>query len=433
MNFYSTRNKNLKYPFGQAVRQGLAPDGGLFMPEIIPLLPADFYRQLPELSLPQIAEIILRPYTNDDIPDDALHEICRTAFTFPAPLVRLSDNLYALELYHGPTMAFKDFGARLLARTLNYLNRHRQQRNVVLVATSGDTGSAVASGFYGLEHIEVVILYPYGKISDLQERQMTTLGGNIHALAIDGNFDDCQRLVKTAFNDRQLAATYGLTSANSINIARLLPQMIYYFYAWGQLAGHHTQIVFSVPSGNYGNLTAGILAQKMGLPVQHFLAAANANNTVPAYLQSGHFEPRPTIATLSNAMDVGNPSNFERLQSLFDNNLDSFRQHIAGYSFDDEQTLAAITRLYREYNYLADPHGAVGYLALEAWLKENGGTGIFLETAHPTKFADTVEKATGRLPELPAAWQGLEKKDKHFIRCSSDYKDFLDCLTTALS
>ncbi len=433
MNYYSTRNHNLKYPFGRAVRQGLAPDGGLFMPEAIPLLPADFYRQLPELSLSQIAEIILRPYTKDDIPDDALREICRTAFTFPAPLVKLADNLHALELYHGPTMAFKDFGARLLARTLNYLNRHRQQRNVVLVATSGDTGSAVASGFYGLEHIEVVILYPYGKISDLQERQMTTLGGNIHALAIDGNFDDCQRLVKKAFSDRQLTATYGLTSANSINIARLLPQMIYYFYAWGQLAGHHTQVVFSVPSGNYGNLTAGILAQKMGLPVHRFLAAANANNTVPAYLHSGHFEPRPTIATLSNAMDVGNPSNFERLQSLFDNTLQSFRHHIAGYSFDDEQTLAAINRLYREYGYLADPHGAVGYLALEAWLKENGGTGIFLETAHPAKFADTVKKATGRLPELPAAWQGLEKKDKHFSRCGSDYQDFLDCLATTLS
>jgi threonine synthase len=410
MNFYSTNNKNNRVDIESAVRHGLAIDKGLFMPSEIQALPISFIDQLAQKTIPEIAFTILRPYFNAVITDIELEGLCQDAFSFEVPLEKVEDNIYSLELYHGPTLAFKDFGARFMARMLEHLNKTSDKKNTILVATSGDTGSAVASGFYKVKNTEVVILYPKGKVSDLQEKQMTTLGANIHALAITGTFDDCQRLVKQAFLDEDIASIFGLTSANSINLARLLPQMIYYFYAYGQLAHLKKPVIFSVPSGNYGNLTAGLIAQKMGLPIHHFIAASNANKIVPEYLRSGIYEPKPSIETISNAMDVGDPSNFVRMQQLFNHSIAEFREHISGYSYSDDDTRTTIKSLYENQGYIADPHGAIGYQALKDYLQEKDPIGVFLETAHPIKFRQEVELAIRK--ELPVPEQLQEALNK---------------------
>jgi threonine synthase len=432
MKFYSTNNTNYKVGLEEAVRLGLPNDGGLFMPQEIPQLPDKFLDNLSSLSMPEIGYEILKPFVEDDIDDENLKNICLEAFSFPLPLIQLKDSHYSLELYHGPTLAFKDFGARFMARLLGHFNRTNKDKTTILVATSGDTGSAVADGFFNVENVEVVILYPQGKVSDLQEKQMTTLGGNIHAIAIDGNFDDCQRLVKTAFGDEELSSRYGLTSANSINIARLLPQMLYYFYAYGLVADKNNPMVFSVPSGNYGNLTAGILAKKMGLPVQHFIAATNANDIVPNYLTTGNFEPKPSIETISNAMDVGNPSNFARLQAIFNNSLAEFRTEISGYSYSDDQTRQTIKKVYDELGYVLDPHGAIGYRALEEHLDDNITIGIFLETAHPIKFKQEIEPVIGLEIPIPDLLENVLKANKKSSPCDSEYNDFKKLLEVLL-
>ena len=424
MKFYSTNNHQYRVTLEEAVRKGLPDDKGLFMPGKMPLLPTEFFEQLSTMSLAEIGYNILRPYLQDEVPDNILQGICEDAFSFPVPLVRVKDNIYTLELYHGPTLAFKDFGARFMARLIGYFNISSTTKNTILVATSGDTGSAVASGFYQVENVEVVILYPRGKVSDLQERQMTTLGSNIHALAIEGNFDDCQRLVKTAFVDKNLSAEFGLTSANSINLARLLPQMIYYFYAYGQIINKDKPIVFSVPSGNYGNLTAGLIANKMGLPVSRFIAAANANNIVPGYLQTGVFEPKPSIKTISNAMDVGDPSNFVRLQDILNHSWDEFKVKMQGYSYSDDQTRETISKVYNNLGYLLDPHGAIGYKALNKYLKSHAATGIFLETAHPIKFKESIEPLLGHQLAIPEQLSPILNRQKISQPCSTDFHDF---------
>ena len=432
MKFYSTNSKIHKVELEEAVRAGLPNDGGLFMPEFIPQLPESFIDKLPSLSLPEIGFKILRPFFQSAIPDEILEDICLDAFSFPAPLIQLQENLYTLELYHGPTLAFKDFGARFMARILGHFNSKNKGKNTILVATSGDTGSAVADGFYKVENIDVVILYPKGKVSNLQEKQMTTLGGNINAIAIDGNFDDCQRLVKTAFGDKKLTARFGLTSANSINVARLLPQMLYYFYAYGQVSQKNKPIVFSVPSGNYGNLTAGVIAKKMGLPIQHFIAAANANDIVPHYLSTGTFEAKPSVETISNAMDVGNPSNFMRLTALFNHSLAEFRSEISGYSYSDDQTRESIKRLYNEFGYIADPHGAIGYRGLEEYMSGQDVVGVFLETAHPVKFKEAVEPIIDIEIPMPNLLEGVLHKDKNSSNCDSEYDNFRGILETLI-
>ena len=433
MKFYSTNNQNLTVGLEDAVRQGLPDDGGLFMPVEIPRLPEGFIDKLSSFELPEIGFEILRPFVDEALPDEVLKKICTDAFSFPAPLVELKENFYSLELYHGPTLAFKDFGARFMARILGYLNASNNGRNTILVATSGDTGSAVADGFYEVENIDVVILYPRGKVSDLQEKQMTTLGSNIHAIAIDGNFDDCQQLVKTAFLDKKLSEKFGLTSANSINIARLLPQMLYYFYAYGQLAGKNKPVVFSVPSGNYGNLTAGVIAKRMGLPINHFIAAANANDIVPHYLKTGNFEPKPSIETISNAMDVGNPSNFVRLQALFHNSLAEFKAEISGNSYSDMQTRESIKQAYQDFGYVADPHGAIGYQALREYIDEHDAVGVFLETAHPIKFNQEVTPIIGHEIPMPESLGTILNAEIISHPCSSNYDEFIEILEELLN
>ena len=408
----------------EAVRNGLPDDSGLFMPETIPSLPADFFHNLKKFTLAEIGYKILHPFVNEAIPNNVLEEICDNAFSFEVPLVEVKENVFSLELYHGPTLAFKDFGARFMARLLGYFNSGKKNRNTILVATSGDTGSAVANGFYKVENVDVVILYPKGKVSELQEKQMTTLGHNIKAIAIEGNFDDCQRLVKKAFLDKSLTNEFGLTSANSINIARLLPQMLYYFYAYGQLSGTGKQIVFSVPSGNYGNLTAGIIAKKMGLPIDHFIAATNANNIVPHFLETEDYVPKPSIETISNAMDVGNPSNFVRLQDLFNQSISEFRELVSGYSYSDEQTRETILNVFNENGYILDPHGAIGYRALDVFLQEKDAIGVFLETAHPIKFYQAIEPLIDKKPDMPEQLDSVLQAVTKSNTCSADYDDF---------
>ena len=432
MEFYSTNNVDNRVGFSTAVRQGLAYDRGLFMPEEFPVLDQAFLDTLKERSLPEIAFKILQPFVGEDISAGRLQEICNDAFNFELPIVEIEPDLYSLELYHGPTLAFKDFGARFMARVLGELNSEGDSQNTILVATSGDTGSAVASGFYKIPNTQVVILYPAGKVSTLQEKQMTTLGENIIAIAVNGTFDDCQRLVKEAFLDRELSQRYGLTSANSINLARLLPQMLYYFYAIGQLSDSGKPIVFSVPSGNYGNLTAGLIANKMGLPIDHFLAASNSNKIVPDYLSSGKFNPRASVQTISNAMDVGDPSNFARMNDLFKGELASFLEKITGYSYNDVETRLAIKELKDNYSYIADPHGAIGYLALRKYMQTHDLTGVFLETAHPIKFREEVEPVINDKISLPESLKSVLDKNIISIPCGTSLREFKSILEDIL-
>ncbi len=432
MKFYSTNKTTKPTSFKEAVFKGLPEDNGLFMPEIIPVLSADFFENISDYSLTEIAFQVIRPYVTGEIDDASLKTILEETLSFEIPLKKITDNTYSLELFHGPTLAFKDIGARFLARTMSHFLKSEGRKLNVLVATSGDTGSAVANGFYKVPNIEVIILYPSGKISQFQEQQMTTLGENITAIELDGTFDDCQHLVKQAFLDEKLANSKNLTSANSINVARLLPQSIYYFHAYAQLDKTERQnVVFSVPSGNYGNLTAGLLAQKMGLPVKHFIASANANNTVPEYLETGVYKARPSVETISNAMDVGNPSNFARLLDLYGDDWKAMKAAISGYSYSDEETRAAIKKVYQETGYILDPHGAVAYLGLEDYLKDDDNkTGIILETAHPIKFDNSVEPQIGKKLEMPAhlSLTNADKKSIGMKNSFADFKNFLEML-----
>jgi threonine synthase len=426
MKFYSTNNKNLKVDLKQAVTQGLAPDNGLYMPENIPTLPSSFFEALPTMSFQDMAFEVANALLGEDIPKADLRAMIEHTIQFDAPVVNVDDNVYALELFHGPTMAFKDFGARFMSQLLGYFAKQQDRDISILVATSGDTGSAVANGFLGVEGTKVVVLYPSGKVSDIQEKQFTTLGKNVTAVEVTGTFDDCQRLVKEAFLDQTLQDTYFLTSANSINIARLIPQSFYYFYAYAQLAHLNKPIVFSVPSGNFGNITGGLLAQKMGLPIHAFVATTNVNDVVPQYLETNTFTPRPSKQTISNAMDVGNPSNFVRIQDLFSQNYDAIRAAIKGYSFTDDETRAAMRHVNSFSEYVLDPHGAVGYLGLKKYMKETDADvcGVFLETAHPAKFKEVVDETLQIDLQIPEALQAFMKNEKKSIPLAADFEGF---------
>lgn len=413
MRLYSTKNKSNFVSLEKAVLKGLPEDNGLYMPKDIPQLPASFLENLKNYSFQEIGFEVCKTLFNGAIPENDLREIIENSITFPAPVVKLDEQKHILELFHGPSLAFKDFGARFMAQLMSYFNRGNDRELVILVATSGDTGGAVAAGFHKTPGIQVVILYPSGKVSPLQEKQLTALGHNVSALEIDGTFDDCQALVKQAFLDDDLNSKIRLSSANSINIARLVPQSFYYFEAFKQLETSGRPVVFCTPSGNFGNLTAGLFAKRMGLPVHHFIAATNVNDVVPEYIQTGTYSPRPSIRTISNAMDVGNPSNFSRLLDLFGSTWNIFKKEISGYGYTDEQTKAAMREVFEKYGYVIDPHGAVGYLALSKYQKENPGTaGVILETAHPSKFLEEVESVLGRKVHVPERLAILAKKEK---------------------
>lgn len=413
MKFYSLNHNSPKVSFEEAVVRGLAPDKGLYFPENILPLAKDFFENIENLTNAEIAFEAIKQFTGEEIPENELKKIIAETLSFDFPLVEVEKDVYALELFHGPTMAFKDVGARFMSRCLAFFNKDKNQENTVLVATSGDTGGAVASGFLGVKGVQVVILYPSGKVSNIQERQLTTLGQNITALEVDGVFDDCQDMVKKAFLDKDLSYK-NLTSANSINIARWLPQMFYFFFAYKELKKHGKPLAVSCPSGNFGNICAGIMAKRSGLPIAHFVASTNINDTVPKFLETGSYDPKPSKATLSNAMDVGNPSNFIRIQELYNNNLEEFRKDFSSYSFDDEQTTAVLKSIYESNKYIAEPHGAVGYLGLKKELGNHpGAIGFFLETAHPIKFLDVVEETLH--VELPVPQQIKSVLDREKI------------------
>lgn len=412
MNYYSLNNKQQKVSFEEAVIQGLAPDRGLYFPETIPTLPKSFFDSIEDLTNEEIAFQVIQPFVGNEIPTIELKQIIAETLCFDFPCVKVEENLYSLELYHGPTMAFKDVGARFMSRCLGYFNREKDQKNTVLVATSGDTGGAVASGFLGVKGVEVVILYPSGKVSDIQERQLTTLGQNIKALEVDGVFDDCQDMVKKAFLDDSLNYK-NLTSANSINIARWLPQMFYFFFAYKQLKKYKKPLIVSCPSGNFGNICAGILAKKLGLPIQHFVASTNANDTVPQFLTNGIYEAKPSVPTISNAMDVGNPSNFVRIQEMYHNDLNEFKKDFTSYSYTDDETRFAMKNIYVNSGYIAEPHGAVGYLGLKREMQNQPDCiGVFLETAHPIKFLDVVEPVLNVTLPIPTQIESVLGKEK---------------------
>lgn len=422
MKLYSTNNKNLIVDLKEAVMQSLAPDKGLYMPVNIPALKPDLITGLSRLSFQEIAFEVSKSIIGNYIPGNELKNIVDGAINFPAPVVKLSDNIGSLELWHGPSLAFKDFGARFMAALMSYFIRNEAKNITILVATSGDTGGAVAAGFYDTPGIEVIILYPSGKVSDLQEKQLTTLGKNITSLEINGSFDDCQALVKEAFLDQDLNNKYHLSSANSINIARLIPQSFYYFEAYKQVSGFKKDIVFSVPSGNFGNLTAGLMAKKMGLPVKRFIAATNINKIVPDYLETGMYLPKPSLPTISNAMDVGSPSNFVRIVDLYNGDFKVLSQDVSGFWLDDEGTKAAMREAFKRFGYICDPHGAIGYKSLDK-LRENE-FGVFLETAHPAKFLDTVNDTLGINIEIPEALASLAGKTKVTTMLQKDFKGF---------
>jgi len=423
MKFYSTQQKNQLFSFAEAVLKGLAEDGGLFMPAELPSFSPVFFENLNPDSFSEVAFTIASRLLRNDVPEEVLEPIITEAFDFDVPLVTIEPDVAVLELFHGPTLAFKDFGARFMARITAFLVRNRNQPLTILVATSGDTGSAVGNAFFKVPGIQVFILYPGGKVSSLQEKQLTTIGHNITALEIDGSFDDCQRLVKTAFLDHDLTKKLCLTSANSINIARLLPQAFYYCYAYAGLSERQRPVIISVPSGNFGNLTAGLMAKKMGLPVARFVAATNINDVVLKYLQTGKYEPAPMKKTLSNAMDVGNPSNFARIVELYEGNIDKIRADIWGAPFTDEQTKWAMKQVFENTGYLLDPHGAVGYLGLKKFLNHTAqpAAGIFLETAHPAKFVDVVETIINQPIAIPARLKAVLAGKKQAVQLSNRY------------
>tara|TARA_R110002033_G_scaffold48501_3_gene94839 strand:- start:35746 stop:37041 length:1296 start_codon:yes stop_codon:yes gene_type:complete len=426
MNFYSLNKKAPDVSFKDAVIKGIAPDRGLYFPESITPLAKDFFDTIENLSNEEIAFQAIRQFVSDDIPDIKLKEILAEVLDFNFPVIDISDTIATLELFHGPTLAFKDVGARFMACCLGYFSEGSSNEITVLVATSGDTGGAVANGFLGVQGVKVVILYPSGKVSDIQEKQLTTLGKNITALEVDGTFDDCQNMVKTAFLDTAITNKIQLTSANSINVARWLPQLFYYLFAYKQLKVD--DIVFSIPSGNFGNICAGMIAQQLGMPVKHFIASTNVNDVVPRFMETKSYDPKPSTATISNAMDVGDPSNFIRIRHIFKDDFTTLSQYLSSYAFTDEQTKEAMLELYNDYNYIADPHGAVGYLGLKKYQAENTDTyGIFLETAHPVKFLDIVEDTIQENIKIPKKILKLMDKKKKSIAISSydQLKEFL--------
>ena len=426
MLYYSTNQQAAPASLEEAVVKGLASDKGLFMPQSIRPLPRTFFDEIDTLSFPEIAYRVADAFFGDDIPADTLRDLVFDTLQFDVPLVRVDENIYSLELFHGPTLAFKDVGARFMARLLGYFIRKEGKREVnVLVATSGDTGGAVANGFLGVEGVHVYVLYPKGKVSEMQEKQFTTLGRNITALEVDGTFDDCQALVKAAFMDDELNAHMQLTSANSINVARFLPQAFYYFYAYAQLKrmGKADRMVTCVPSGNFGNITAGLFGKRMGLPVTRFIAANNRNDIFFQYLHTGEYAPRPSVATVANAMDVGDPSNFARVLDLFGHSHEAICADISGATYTDEQICDTIRQTFARTGYLLDPHGACGYRALAEGLRA-GETGVFLETAHPAKFLDTVQAVVGQPVEVPAKLQAFMQGVKQSIPMTKDFASF---------
>jgi threonine synthase len=425
MLFYNLNKPSEKADFRTATIQGLGSEKGLFFPEHIPEFPSSWINNLESYPDLEIAWHVMSQYVGDSVPENILRQIVTETIAFDMPLVPLSGNIFALELFHGPTLAFKDVGARFMSRCLGYFMKSRNQPVTVLVATSGDTGGAVASGFLGVTGVNVVILYPSGKVSPVQELQLTTQGENISAIEVDGSFDDCQALVKQAFSDRELGESIFLTSANSINVARWLPQQIYYFLAWKQWKNKSKPPVISVPSGNFGNICAGLLAYHSGLPVAHFIAACNVNAVIPEYLKTGIYRPVKATASLSNAMDVGDPSNFVRVLALFNSEFERLKNILTSESITDEETAAAIQTIYRDFGYMADPHGAVGWLALSRWLEKHPDQqGIFLETAHPVKFPEVVEKYTGHSIQVPESVKALYGKRKISTKIRVDYGTF---------
>ncbi len=428
MKFYSTNNREHVADLKTAVLKGLAPDKGLYMPESIPVLPDSFWDWVPGKSMAEIGFEILKHFFCPDIPEDKFKAMVEDAFNFPVPVVKVSDNIESLELFHGPTLAFKDVGARFLARVMSYFADFGGKPINVLAATSGDTGSAVANGFLGVPNVFVHILYPSGLVSKLQELQFTTLGQNVSAYEVKGVFDDCQRMVKEAFMDKDVNAHKILTSANSINLARFLPQSVYYVHALAQIPKEKWKdLVICVPSGNFGDITAGLVAYKMGMPVKRFIAAVNANKVFPEFLKSGEYKPQPSLHTLANAMDVGDPSNFARVYELFGKDVNELRKVVSSYSYDDELIAMAIAEVSEKYGYICDPHGAVGYAALRDNLAE-GETGLFLETAHPAKFIDTVEKYAGKKVEIPARLAKFLNGKKQSVVIENDYHNILASL-----
>ncbi len=436
MNYFSTNKQAPVVDFREAAIRGQAPDKGLYFPAELPVIDPAMIRNLAELSNEEIAFRVIHPYVGDSIPEEELYCIAGESIAFDIPLREITKQISSLELFHGPTLAFKDVGARFMSRCLAWFLKEEQRKVTVLVATSGDTGGAVASGFHDVRGVEVVILYPSGKVSPVQEKQLTTLGGNIRAIEIDGTFDDCQALVKQAFMDQALNERLFLTSANSINVARWLPQQFYYFFAVRQWDMREQQPVISVPSGNFGNICAGLLARHTGLPVARFIAACNANDVVPRYLQSGTFDVHSSVSTISNAMDVGNPSNFVRILEIFHHDLNALKNVLTADTISDEDTLATIRRVKNDHHYLLDPHGAVAWLALERYQAGEGKTrpgseanpGIILETAHPVKFPDPVLQATGEAVPVPEAVNALMKATKQAEKMSTDFGTFRDYL-----
>ncbi len=430
MKYYSTNRKASDATLEEAVVKGLAADRGLYMPHNIRILPASFYEQIDQLSFQEIASQVADAFFGEDVPAETLKQIVYDTLSFDVPVVRVKENIYSLELFHGPTLAFKDVGGRFMARLLGYFIRKEGKRQVnVLVATSGDTGSAVANGFLGVEGIHVYVLYPKGKVSEIQEKQFTTLGRNITAVEVDGTFDDCQALVKSAFMDQELNERMQLTSANSINVARFLPQAFYYFYAYAQMKklGREKELVVCVPSGNFGNITAGLFAKRMGLPVKRFIAANNRNDIFYQYLKTGQYAPKPSVQTIANAMDVGDPSNFARILDLYEGSHDAIASEISGETYTDDQIRETVQLTYDETGYLLDPHGACGYRALSENLQP-GEVGVFLETAHPAKFLHTVEDIIGTDINIPEKLKAFMNGTKQSVPMSKNFMTFKERL-----
>lgn len=439
MRYFSTNRKSAHVNFREATLQGQPGDRGLYFPEKIPTLPVDFWREFKDKTKERIAFEVIKPYVGATISDETLFQICAETVNFDFPLVEITENISTLELFHGATLAFKDVGARFMSRCLRLFSIEKSEKTIVIVATSGDTGGAVANGFYEVENVEVVILYPKGKVSQVQELQLTTLGKNISALEVNGTFDDCQTLAKTALADEELKQKVFLTSANSINIARWLPQQFYYFYAIQQWQNKDQRPktkdqnpIICVPSGNFGNLCAGILAGVSGLPCEKFVAATNANDVIPNFLQNGKMQTKSSVATLSNAMDVGNPSNFVRILEIFDNDYLNIKERVEALSVSDEITAKTMREVFKKYNYVLDPHGAVGFSALEKYLEKNPNQkGFFLETAHPVKF-DSVEKIIGAYGEMPDAVKDLFSRSVKKIEIEANYENLKEILTSKI-
>lgn len=423
MKYYSTNHQSEKVDFREATLSGLAPDRGLYFPEAIPVMDSVFFEGIESMNNEEIAYQVLSPYVGNSIPDEVLKSIIHDTLSFDIPLVRINEQISSLELFHGPTFAFKDLGARFMSRCMSYFARHSEKRMLVLVATSGDTGGAVANGFYGVDGVDVVILYPSGRVSDVQERQLTTLGGNIHALSVNGTFDDCQRMVKQAFADCNLREKLFLTSANSINVARWLPQQLFYYFGYKQWKQKHVNPVIAVPSGNFGNVCSGMLAKAAGLPVKKFVIACNQNDAVIDYLNSGVYSGKETISTLSNAMDVGDPSNFVRIQEIYEHSYQRMKADMTGYTVNDEQTLGTMQTVCHNFHYALDPHGAVAYYSLQKYLNEHPeDRGFLLETAHPVKFDCTVNASGVLSAELREKIDALNQAKKEFRILAPDYE-----------